>query len=167
VNGENIKGFDVSGKQRLNTTIDELAQAESEALEKSLKAKTELISDILRQKSFITLTSLYERDQKRLLAIKTALEPYMSDNWEECDIQVLKDRNIITMYNHATQKYSFIIMSDFISLVDSRYSIEYEDNGETKRRTLRPNETILSSVITDHSLFKQYREFKEIPMCRI
>jgi hypothetical protein len=91
----------------------------------------------------------------------------MSDNWEECDIQVLKDRNIITMYNHSTQKYSFIIMSDFVSLVDSRYSIEYEDNGETKRRTLRPNETILSSVITDHSLFKQYREFKEIPMCRI
>ena len=167
VNGENIKGFDIQGRQRLNTTIDQLAQDESEALEKSLKARTELISDILRQKSFITLTSLYERDQKRLLAIKTALEPYMSDNWEECDIQVLKDRNIITMYNHATQKYSFIIMSDFVSLVDSRYSIEYEDKGETKRRTLRPNETILSSIITDHSLFKQYREFKEIPMCRI
>lgn len=140
-------GYDSDNKQKVKGTIEEIAEHESEALLEQLTGKVAFMSNVLRNKSVSELQNMFLHDTKRKTAIQHALEPYMSPQYEYMQISVLEAHNIITMFDHATNSYSFIVVTDLVDIGGFRDS----------------SQNILAPIFKDPKLLKEFKEFDEIP----
>lgn len=148
-NGDIISGLDEKGKELIKGTIKEIAENEANALLEQLQGTTSVIAELLRTKDYSRLPYLFNKNAERQSAICYALEPYLSQDFEYIKIDALEANNIITMYNHLTDSYSFIVVSDLANLNSLRI--------QNKPCNL------IESVLKDPKLLKEFRETGELP----
>ncbi len=147
--GDVVTGYSEEGKELIKGTIKEIAKKEAASLLEQLQGVTSVVADILRTRDIQRLPFLFSKNADRQAAIHQALDPYMSGDFEYIKIKALEENNIITMFNHLTKSYSFIVISDLVNLNAQR---------DPKRPT-----NLLQSVIKDPKLLKEFRETQELP----